>query len=241
MYVNNEVGTIEPISKIGLYLKKINEKRKQRIFFHTDATQAVSYLNCNADFLGVDFLSFTGHKIHAPKGIGALYVRKDTPLTRQLDGGGQEGSLRSGTENVPYIVGLGKAIELVDRDRVKDRVAKLRDRLIKGILKTSGIKLTGHPKLRSPHIASFIVDGAEGEAIVLKLSDLGIYISSGSACTASDLMPSHVLSAMGIKPEDSHGSVRFSLGKDTRKEEIDYVLLVFPKVISSLRKMAPSL
>jgi cysteine desulfurase len=256
IYVNNEVGTINPISEIGHYIKWANRKRKQKIYFHSDATQAVSFLNCDVDFLGVDFLSFTGHKLHAPKGVGGLFMRSGTNLLRQIDGGAQEGGLRSGTENVASIVGLGKAIELIRKsppraDRplpeknkngnYKSKTKNLRDELIAGVIKIPGVRLSGHPEKRAPHIASFIVDGAEGEAIVLKLSDLGIYISSGSACTSADLTASHVLSAMGIPPQESHGSIRFSLARDTKKEEIDYLLRVLPKIISDLRTMAPKL
>jgi cysteine desulfurase len=238
MYVNNEVGTVQPIGKIRCILNKFDHK----VYLHTDATQAIQYLNCDVDKIGVDLLSFTGHKTYAPKGVGALYARSGTPLVRQMDGGGQERGLRSSTENVPYIVGLGKAIEIASSEKLKaksEKVERLRDRLIHGILKIPKVTLTGHSEKRAPHIASFIVDGVEGEALVLKLSDLGIMVSSGSACTASDLTASHVLTAMGYKAEESHGSVRFSLGKETTEAEIDYVLAKLPKVVADLRRMAP--
>ena len=242
MYANNEVGTIEPIQKIGFIIKKINNSmRNNRIYFHTDATQALQYFNCNVDLLGVDFLSFTGHKIYAPKGIGALFVRRGTPIVRQLDGGEQESGLRSSTENVPYIVGLGKAIEIIKRSKTfnSEKIAKFRDKLIKGILTIPGVRLTGHPTERVPHIASFVVDGVEGESMVLLLSDLGIIASSGSACTSTKLTPSHVLTAIGVSPEVSHGSLRFSLGKDTKDQEIDYVIKKLLEVVGRLRRMAP--
>jgi cysteine desulfurase len=214
MYVNNEVGTIEPIEEIGKLIKKINMSRiashLSRVYFHTDATQAIQYLDCDVDRLGVDLLSLTGHKFGAPKGIGALYARKGTPFVRQQDGGGQERGLRAGTENVPYIVGLGKAIE-----NVKCQIEGLRDKLIGGVLKIPGAKLTGHPTKRAPHIASFIIEGVEGEALLLLLDEYGIAASTGSACTTGDLAPSHVLTAMGYKPEESHGSLRLSLGTPT--------------------------
>lgn len=243
MYANNEVGTIEPIAKIGKILKKLNNKRIRKIFFHTDATQAMGYLNCNVDYLAVDMLSFTGHKINAPKGIGALYLREGSSIIRQLDGGSQEGRMRAGTENTPYIVGLGKAIEIVKENRIErtKKIGLLRDRLIKGVLKIPSVSLTGHPIQRLPHIASFLVGEVEGEAMVLALSELGIIASTGSACTSSDLAPSHVLSAMGIPPEQSHGSLRFSLGGKTKKEDIDYVIDQLPAVIERLREMAPKL
>jgi len=215
--------------------------RNNRIYFHTDATQALQYFNCNVDLLGVDFLSFTGHKIYAPKGIGALFVRRGTPIVRQLDGGEQESGLRSSTENVPYIVGLGKAIEIIKRSKTfnSEKIAKFRDKLIKGILTIPGVRLTGHPTERVPHIASFVVDGVEGESMVLLLSDLGIIASSGSACTSAKLTPSHVLTAIGVSPEVSHGSLRFSLGKDTKDQEIDYVIKKLLEVVGRLRRMAP--
>ena len=242
MYTNNEVGTIEPIHKIGGVIEKLNGSgRSNRIYFHSDATQALQYLNCNVDYLKVDLLSFTGHKIYAPKGIGALFVKSGTPITRQLDGGRQESGLRAGTENVPYIVGLGKAIELISKSKAFEtkRITRLRDKLTKGVLNIPGVRLTGHPIQRVPHIASFVVNGVEGESMVLLLSDLGIFASSGSACTATDLNPSHVLSAMGVTPEISHGSLRFSLGKNTREQDIKYVINKLPKVVDKLRKMAP--
>lgn len=243
MFVNNEVGTIEPIEEIGKLVKRINESRESqsRIHFHTDATQAIQYLDCNVDRLGVDLLSLSGHKLYAPKGIGALYLKRGTPLARQQDGGGQEYGLRSGTENVPYIVGLGRAIQLVQQSKEQStkHIGKLRDRLIEGILKIPEVKLVGHPTKTAPHIASFIVDGAEGEAMLLLLSDKAIAASSGSACTSGLLKPSHVLTAMGVPPEKAHGSLRFSLGKDNTKKDVDYVIKVLPGVIKNLRKMAP--
>lgn len=243
MYVNNEVGTIEPIVEIGGFLKKVNAQRLKdnlgKIYFHTDATQAIQYLNCKVEQLGIDLLSFTGHKIYAPKGIGALYVRAGTPLRRQMDGGGQEFKLRAGTENVPFIVGLGKAVELAKKSQKTREIQKLTEKLISQTLKIPGVKLTGDPKNRAPHIASFIVEGAEGEALVLLLSNKKIYASTGSACNSSDLQPSHVLSAMGFPPEKSHGSLRFSPGKDTTERDINYVTQVLPKIIQDLRKMAP--
>lgn len=241
MYVNNEVGTIEPIEEIGQLIRTYNKQHITKIYFHTDAVQAFQYLDCKVDKLGVDLLSLTGHKFYAPKGIGALYIRQGTPIVRQQDGGGQEFGLRSGTENVPYIVGLGKAAELVigNQPSVVKKISKMRDKLIKGVLKIPGVELTGHSVKRAPHIASFIIKGAEGEAILLLLDEYGVAASSGSACTTGSLEPSHVLTAMGFKPEESHGSLRFSLGKDTTEEEIDYVIKVLPEIVEKLRKMAP--
>jgi cysteine desulfurase len=245
MYVNNEVGTIEPIEEIGRLIRFINHKSSiinhRQIYFHTDATQGIQYLDCDVNKLGVDLMSMTGHKLYAPKGIGALYVRKGTKLIRQQDGGGQEKNLRAGTENVPYIVGLGEAVDMSSKLKVKsEKVTKeLRDKLILGVLKIAGTRLTGHPTIRAPHIASFLIKGVEGESLQLMLNENGIASSTGSACTTGDLAPSHVLTAMGIIPEKSHGSLRFSLGKDTTEEDIEYVLQVLPRVIDKLREIAP--
>ncbi len=235
-YVNNEVGTIQPISEIGNLIRRINIGRKNKIYFHTDATQAIKHLDVSVDRLGVDFLSFTGHKINAPKGIGALFIREGVEIVRQMDGGSQEDGLRASTENVPYIVGLGKAIEQIKKS---EKITSLRDTLIKGILEIKGVKLTGHPTKRAPHIASFVIDGVEGEAMVLSLSDLGIIVSSGSACTSGDLRPSHVLTAMGLPPEKSHGSLRFSLDESTTRADVTYVLEKLPGIIKNLRLMSP--
>lgn len=241
MYVNNEIGTIQPITGIGKLLKKVNKKRETPVYFHTDATQALAYLDCQVDNLGVDLLSFTGHKLSAPKGVGGLYIRSKTPLVRQLDGGSQEGRLRAGTENVPYIVGLGKAIELLAQEKETEnkKLTSLQVKLINEVLKIPSIQLTGHPTQRAPHIVSFVVENAEGEAMVLGLSDKGIAVSSGSACTSDRLSPSHVLTAIGVPAEKSHGSLRVSLGKFTTGEEVDYLLQVLPEVIQKLRAMAP--
>lgn len=243
MYVNNEVGTIQPIGEIGHLIKQRNIHHKPKIFFHTDATQAVQYLNCQVDFLGVDLLSLTGHKIYAPKGIGLLFIRSGTPMTRQMDGGGQEQELRAGTENVPFIVALGSAVEKISTFKEENvvKLQKLRDELIEKVLEIPGVKLTGHPNQRAPHIASFVVEGVEGESLVLLLSQEGIFVSSGSACTSQSLEPSHVLTALGILPQISHGSIRFSLGRGTKENDIEYLCQIFPKVVERLRKMAPKL
>lgn len=238
MYVNNEVGTVQDISGVGKLLKKLNKTRKNHIYFHTDATQAIQYLDCKVTTLGVDLLSFSGHKIYAPKGVGSLYIRKGTPMIRQVDGGGQEFGLRAGTENVPYIVALGKAVEKIDL-KASSKINNLCKKLIKEILRIPSVALTGHSLERAPHIASFIVSGVEGESMILRLSDKGIMAATGSACNSNDLRASHVLTAMGFDPEKSHGSLRFSLGKNTTEEEIDYVIKILPDIIKDLRIMAP--
>lgn len=250
MYVNNEVGTIQPIADIGKQIKQLNQSRAtkdpqnyQKIYFHTDATQAIQYQNCQVDYLGVDLLSLTGHKLYAPKGVGALYIRSGTPITRQIDGGDQERKLRAGTENSPYIVGLGKAVELVIKHRNQGikKLARLQKMLTTKLTEIPGVYCTGHPISRVPHIASFIIEGVEGEALVLLLSNQGVFCSSGSACASETLTASHVLTSMGIPPEISHGSLRISLGKDTNEEEIDYLISVLPGIIKKLRVMAPKI
>ncbi len=219
------------------------ENGELKIYFHTDATQAIQYLDCDVEKLGVDLLSLSGHKIYAPKGVGALYFKKGTPLIRQQDGGGQEYRLRAGTENVPYIVGLGEAIELVQQKKAQSSkfIEKLRDKLINGVLKIPKVELVGDASKNSPHIATFLVEGVEGEAMMLLLSEQRIAASSGSACTSGLLEPSHVLLAMGYKPEQVHGSLRFSLGKDNTEEEIKKVIKILPGIIQKLRRMAPKL
>jgi len=247
MYVNNEVGTIEPIEEIGKLIRKTNQSRTTNhqplIYFHTDATQAIQYLDCDVEKLNVDLLSLSGHKLYAPKGVGALFIKKGTPIKRQQDGGGQEYRLRAGTENVPYIVGLGKAMELIQQNKEQKtkNIKNLRNELIEGVLKISGVKLVGDSKKNAPHIATFLIEGAEGEAMLLLLSEEGIAASSGSACTSGLLEPSHVLVAMGIPPEQAHGSLRFSLGKENNQQEVSYVIRVLPEIIQKLRRMAPKL
>jgi len=243
MYANNEVGTVEPIAEIA---KKIQSSKfkVQSLFFHTDAAAAAEYLPLDVKKLGVDLLSLGAHKFHGPKGVGILYVKKGTPIFPLTFGGHHENGLWPGTEAVPLIVGAAKALEIAQKERGKasERVSKPRDKLIKGILeKIPGSQLTGHPQKRLPDIASFVFENVEGEAILLALSDKGIAASSGSACTSGILEPSHVLTAMGIPPELSHGSIRFSLGKETTEEDIDYVLEVLPEIINRLRKMAPKI
>ncbi len=246
MYVNNEVGTIQSISEIGKLIKAINRSRKikrlPKIYFHTDAVQAIQYLNCNVNYLGVDFLSLSAHKFYGPKGVGALFVRKNTPLVRQQDGGEQEFNLRAGTENVAGIVGLGRAIKKANNHKqmISQKINKLSKYLIKKVLSSvKDVQLTGHPIKRAPHIASFIIKGVEGESLLLMLNEKGIGASSGSACTSGNLEPSHVLTSMGIPPIDSHGSLRLSLGKNITKKDIDYLIKVLPNIVNHLRQMSP--
>ena len=235
MYANNEVGTIEPIREIAEITKK------RGVAFHTDAA-AAKYLDLDVQKLGVDLMTLGPHKFYGPKGIGILYVRKGTKIESVIKGGAHEYGLRPGTENVPAIVGAAKALKLLEEDKKvqAERLTKLRNKLTYGVLqKIPNSRLTGHPEKRVPDIASFVFENAEGESMLLLLNEEGIACSSGSACTSGLLKPSHVLTAMGISPELSHGSLRLSLGKDTSEEEIDYVLEKLPPIIEHLRKIAP--
>jgi len=236
MYANNEIGTIEPIKEIGDILRKHNENHPDnRIYFHTDATQAIQYLDCDVNYLGVDMLSFTGHKIHAPKGIGALYIRKETPLIRQQDGGGQEFGLRAGTENVPYIVALGKAVSMINKSK-GDSITKLRNTLVEYVLdKVPDSRLTGHVGLRVPHIASFTFKNVRGEDVVVALSERGIASASGSACTSGSIESSHVMKAIGAPDDWSAGQLRLSLSKYTTKSDVSNAGKELVSVIEKLR------
>ncbi|MFA6097594.1 MAG: aminotransferase class V-fold PLP-dependent enzyme, partial [Candidatus Paceibacterota bacterium] len=244
MYANNEVGTIEPIAEIGKMIKEINVEREKkklpRVYFHTDAVQAVNYLECNVDDLGVDYLSLSGHKFYGPKGIGALYIRRGTKIRSIQQGGEQEYNLRAGTHNVPGIVGLGQAISLVAKHRKKmEEIRALRDRLVSEIEKNiPNSKLNGSREKRLPHNANFSFKGVEGESLLMMLDQEGIAVSTGSACSSASLEPSHVLMAMGIPPEIAHASIRFTLGKDTTKKEIEFVLKVLPEKIKRLREIS---
>lgn len=247
MYVNNEIGTIEPIREIGKMIEKINSERLtvngQRLYFHTDAVQAAEYQNMNVDFLHVDLLSISGHKIGAPKGIGALYLRKGTPMDKIIFGGEQENNWRAGTENVASIVALGKAIEIIRNQKSEIRsqkIQKLRDYFIKKVLKEiPDVELNGSKEFRSPNNANFYFKYVEGESILLGLDLVGIAASSGSACTSLSLEPSHVLMATFGDAERSHGSVRFTLGEETTKKEIDYTISNLKKIIKRLRDISP--
>ena len=236
MYANNEVGTIEPIAEIG------QVAREHGIPFHTDAVQGGGSLSLKVDELHVDLLSLSAHKFYGPKGVGLLYVRRGTPLLPMQTGGSHERNRRAGTENVPYIVGLAKALKLAyDRQPAEnERISALRDRLIEGVLaKIPAAQLSGHPTKRLPNSASFVFKYVEGESILLNLDLAGIAASSGSACTSASLEPSHVLLAMGIPAEVAHGSLRLTLGRENTEEDVDYVLEVLPGIIEKLRAMSP--
>lgn len=236
MFANNEVGTIMPIEQIGETCKK------HGVLFHTDAVQAVGHVPVDVEKLHIDLLSLSGHKFHGPKGVGALYVRKGVRIPALILGGAQERRKRAGTENVPGIVGMGKAIELATAE-LEDNAAKmkvLRDRLIFGIpARIPDVKLNGHPTERLPNNVNFSIRFIEGESILLMLDLNGIAASSGSACTSGSLDPSHVLLAMGLSHEVAHGSLRLTLSEFTTPEEIDYVLDTLPPIVEKLRAMSP--
>jgi cysteine desulfurase len=236
MHANNEIGTIEPVSEIG----KI--AREAGVYFHTDAVQTTGHVPVDVNKLNADMLSISAHKLYGPKGVGVLYIRKGTSITPFMHGGHQEKGRRASTENVPGIVGLGKAAEIAQQQRDTEaiRITTLRNRLMEGIFsKIEDTRLNGHPELRLPNNINILVNYVEGEAMLLLLDQEGICVSTGSACSSSDLGPSHVLMALGLSPYEAHGSLRFTLGKWTTDEDIDYVLEVFPPIVARLRAMSP--
>jgi len=238
MHANNEVGTIEPVEEIGEIAKEAG------VYFHTDAVQTVGHIPVNVDKLKVDLLSISAHKLYGPKGVGALYVRTGTKLVSLMHGGEQEKRRRAGTENVPAIVGLGKAVELAGQEigREAERLAYLRDKLIKGLgEKIDHIRLNGHLKRRLPNNVNLSVDFVEGESMLLNLDLEGICASTGSACSSASLEPSHVLLALGLPHEQAHGSLRFTLGQENTEADIERVLEVLPAIVTRLRAMSPLL
>jgi cysteine desulfurase len=238
MYANNEVGSIQPIAEIGKLLANMDRK----IYFHTDATQAVNALPCDVKNLRVDYLSLSGHKIYGPKGVGALFIKNGSPIKALQLGGHQERNLRSGTYNVPGIVGLGAAVELAGKDREKNnkKINRLRNALVEGVLKNVPDTVLNTDILNAlPSHAHFSFVGTEGEAVMLSLDFKGIEVSTGSACASGSLEPSGTLSAMGIIPEVSHGSIRFSLGKENTMEEVEKVIKYLPGIVAKFRKMNP--
>jgi len=236
MYANNETGVIFPIEKIGQILKE------RKVVFHTDAVQIVGKLPVNVKDLPVDMLTLSGHKIHAPKGIGALYVRKGTRFYPYIIGGHQEKGRRAGTENVAFIIGLGKACEIAAKCMQKevDFVKQLRDKLENGLLNNCpDASINGDRESRLPNTSNISFEFVEGEAILLRLDEYGICASSGSACTSGSLEPSHVLRAMGVRNTAIHGSVRFSLSRYNEEKEVDKVIEVMPEIIKDLRLISP--
>lgn len=234
MTANNEVGTLQPIQDIGALC------RARGILFHTDAVQAVGAIPVDVQAVQADMLSLSAHKLHGPKGVGALYIRRGVKVDGLIHGGAQERGFRAGTENLPGIVGLGKAIEIAQADLADNaaRMTALRDRLIHGLMaRVPDTRLNGHPTDRLPNNVSLSFAGVEGEALLLRLDLAGVAGSSGSACTSGTLDPSHVLMAMGLSEAAAHGSLRLTLGTDTTAEEIDAVLDILPPIVEDLRRM----
>jgi len=241
MYVNNEVGTIEPIEDAARVVKAKNP----RAVFHTDAVQAAGMLDINVDRLGVDMLSIGAHKFYGPKGVGALYVRQRTPIQWQQLGGGQEKNRRAGTENVAGVVGMAKALELAyeELDARNDHGRDLRDRLLSGVPeRIPHVHITGPEDLskRAPNNFSACFEYIEGEAILIALDLAGVAASSGSACTSGSLEPSHVLTALGVPEDLARGSLRLTVGKDNTPEQIDHVLEILPGIVSRIRSLSPA-
>ena len=235
MYANNEIGSIQPIPEIG---KLCHEKG---VLFHTDAVQAAGHLPINVEEQHIDMLSLSGHKFHAPKGVGMLYCRKGLRLTSFIEGGGQERGKRAGTEALPSILAMAAAFaeSCENMKSNEEYVTHLRDKLTAGLSKIPYSRLTGDPVKRLPGIVSFCFEGIEGESLLLRLDMAGICASSGSACTSGSLDPSHVLLAIGLPHEIAHGSLRLSLCEYNTEEEVDYMLEEIPKVVRELREMSP--
>jgi len=236
MYANGEVGTIQPIREIG----KLAQENK--VVFHVDAVAAAGQVPINVKEENIDLLSLSSNDLYGPKGVGALYIKAGTKIQPIIQGGGQERGLRSGTENIPGIVGMGKAAEVAKREMGSEgkRLTVLRDRLIKGVLgKIDYSFLNGHPTERLPGNANLRFSYIEGESLILGLDMYGVQVSSGSACTSKTLEPSHVLLAIGLAHEEAHGSLVFTLGKQNLEEDVDYVLEVLPDVVKRLRALSP--
>jgi len=234
MMANNEIGTINPIKEIA------QAAHERRIPFFTDAVQAVGHIPVDVKELGVDMLSFSGHKFNAPKGIGALYIKKGTRINVFLDGGGQERSRRGGTENLPYIIGMAKALELaVESFEDNDRVLSMRNRLTEGLKAIPYSHINGSLTQRLPGNINVAFEFVEGESLLLLLDHAGICASTGSACSSTSLEPSHVLLSVGLPVEIAHGSLRFSLSHNNTEEDVDYILEVLPKIVERLRMMSP--
>ena len=236
IHASNEIGTIQPIKETGKICKE------KRVYFHTDAVQSFGKISIDVNKMNIDLLSASSHKMYGPKGVACLFVREGTKIEPILHGGGQESGLRSSTINVPGIVGFAEACKISKKEMKKEsqRLIKLRDKLIKGVLeKIKDTRLNGHPKKRLPNNTNFWFEFVEGESIVIQLDLLGVAASTGSACSSAKLEPSHVLLAIGLRPEEAHGSLRLSLGRWTTEKEINYTLKVLPEIIKKLRKISP--
>lgn len=236
MHANNEIGTIQPVAEIG------EIARQNKIYFHTDAVQSVGKIQVNVEDLKADLLSISAHKLYGPKGIGALYIGKGVRLEPLIHGGGHEKGIRPGTENIAGIVGLGKACEIAEEklEETAHYVTSIRDELIKRVLtEINESYLNGHPTKRLPNNINFRFTGIEGESLVLHLDAKGIAASTGSACSSKKLEPSHVLMALGLKEVQAHGSLRLSLGKENKIEDVDYVVESIKNAVETLRKLSP--
>jgi len=235
MLANNEIGTIQPVEELG----KI--ARENRIYFHTDAVQAVGHIPVDVKKMNIDLLSLSGHKFEGPKGCGAFYIRRGTKIETLLHGGAQERKRRAGTENVPSIVGLGKAIELAvdEMEGTNKSLLEMRERLIENLLQIPKTHLNGHPAERLANNVNVTFEYIEGESLLLLLNAKGIFASTGSACNSTSLEPSHVLTACGVPQEIVHGSLRLSLGRMNTQEDVDRVLEVLPEIVQKLRNMSP--
>ncbi|MEM2089665.1 MAG: cysteine desulfurase NifS [Candidatus Pacearchaeota archaeon] len=235
MHANNEIGTIQPIEEIGKIC------RKHKVYFHTDAVQSFGKLEIDVKKMNIDLLSASAHKIYGPKGVGLLYVNRDVKIEPIQHGGGHETGLRSGTENVAGIVGFAKAVELVQKlgKKEQEREKKLRDKIIDKLLEIKGTKLNGSRTKRLFNNINVSFKGIEGEALLIRLDQEGFAVSTGSACSSKSLEPSHVLTALGLKPEEAHGSLRITIGRYTTEQDVDMLLKVLPKIVNSLRKISP--
>ncbi len=232
MHANNEIGTIQPVEEIAKICKE------HEVYFHTDACQSFTKEPLDAEKIGVDLITVSSHKIYGPKGVGALIVREGVKITPLMHGGGHEFGKRSGTENVPGIVGFGKAVEIAKEEHVK-HMKKLRDMLITQVLnEIHKVKLNGHPEKRLCNNANFTFYGIEGEALLMRLDARGIACSTGSACSSHKLQPSHVLLAIGLKPEEAHGSLRLTIGRQNTEEEIEYTIDALKEEVEALRKLS---
>ncbi len=239
MYANNEIGTIEPVQEIGEYLQTLD-----RVYFHTDAVQAVNYLDCDVKKLGVDLMTISAHKIYGPKGVGALYVNEEIPIDPIIYGGGQEMGLRSGTENVPGIVGLGKAIEIINKNQKKaaKKIKKMREEIINKIMnEIPNVKLNGPRKDRLANNINFSFKNIDGEGVIIALDQKDIAVSTGSACSAQNLKASHVLRAIGLDNIDAHGSVRITLGRFNKEDDIIFLIESLKTVVKKLREISSSI
>jgi cysteine desulfurase len=242
MHANNETGTIQPLHEISLVLAETHRSGHQRIYFHTDAVQSVGKLPVDVDRMGVDLLSISAHKIHGPKGVGALYIKKGVRLGKILFGGHHERDRRPGTENIPAIVGFGKACEQAraSLEEQTSAIRGLRDYLEGQVTdRINGVSLNGDPRQRLPNISNLSFAGADGESLLIALDLKGVAVSTGSACSSGSLEPSHVLTAMGLSREQVRGSLRFSFSRYTTREEVDYTVASLVEIVARLREMSP--